>query len=86
MRPGSDFLRGLEEGRKPQAWVDVLTVRTPVDVNVLPGEGGTLPGMSDRVVCCPTHQGLLDHEETFQVLRAFLEREPEEGSPGDPFR
>jgi hypothetical protein len=39
---------------------------------VVPNSGATLPGMGDRVVCCPTHQGLQDHEETFRILRNFL--------------
>jgi hypothetical protein len=37
------------------------------------------------VVCCPTHQGLLDHEETYALVREFLllgrEAAEEEGFP-----
>jgi triacylglycerol lipase len=72
MRPGSEFLEGLLSGGQPQDWAEVLTIRTPVDLNVLPGKGGTLPGMRDRLICCPTHQGLMDHEPTFQIVKAFL--------------
>lgn len=72
MRPGSDFLERLQAGDQPQRWVEALTVRTPLDLNVVPGYGATLPGLGDRVICCPTHQGLLDHEETYQIARDFL--------------
>ncbi len=72
MRPGSEFLRSLEAGEEPQRWVEALTVRTPLDLNVLPNTAATLPGLGDRIVCCPTHQGLLDHEETFGIARDFL--------------
>jgi triacylglycerol lipase len=74
MRPGSEFLDRLQAGGQPQNWVEALTIRTPLDLNVVPGHGATLPGLGDRLVCCPTHQGLLDHEETYRVARSFLER------------
>ncbi len=74
MRPGSPFLRELMGGPQPQHWVEALTIRTPLDLNVVPGSGGTLPGLRDRMVCCPTHQGLLDHEGTYQLAREFLLR------------
>jgi len=72
MRPGSEFLKNLEEGPDPTHWVEALTIRTPLDLTVVPNRGGTLPGMGDRLVCCPTHQGLQDHEETFELARDFL--------------
>lgn len=72
MRPGSEFLLGLEEGPDPNHWVEALTIRTPLDLTVVPNRGGTLPGLGDRLICCPTHQGLQDHEETFLLARDFL--------------
>ena len=72
MRPGSEFLLRLEEGPDPNHWVDALTIRTPLDLTVVPNRGGTLPGLGDRLICCPTHQGLQDHEETFLLARDFL--------------
>jgi triacylglycerol lipase len=72
MRPGSEFLERLQAGGQPQEWVEALTIRTPLDLNVVPGYGATLPGLGDRMICCPTHQGLLDHEETYRVAREFL--------------
>ena len=72
MRAGRDLLARLEEGRNPNRWVEALTIRTPLDLTVVPNRGGTLPGMGDRMICCPTHQGLQDHEETFLLARDFL--------------
>ena len=72
MRPDSPFMEELRRGRPPQYWVQALTIRTPLDLNVVPGIWATLPGIGDRMVCCPTHQGLLDHEETYRVARDFL--------------
>ena len=84
MRPGSGFLNGLEEGPEPNHWVEALTIRTPLDLTVVPNRGGTLPGMGDRMVCCPTHQGLLDHEETFVLARDFLLYGRDGGGEDDP--
>jgi len=72
MQPGSEFLEELQRGPAPGHWVDALTIRTPLDLTVVPNTGATLPGLGDRLVCCPTHQGLQDHEETFRILRDFL--------------
>ena len=72
MIPESEFLKGLQRGGWPQVWVNTLTIRTPLDLTVVPGNRGALLGMGDRVICCPTHQGLLDHEETYLIVRDFL--------------
>ncbi len=72
MIPGSEFLQGLQKGGWPQNWVNALAIRTPLDLTVVPGYGATLLGAGDRVICCPTHQGLLDHEETYLAIRDFL--------------
>jgi triacylglycerol lipase len=72
MRPGSPFLVELAEGPPPQEWVEALTIRTPLDLNVVPGSGGTLPGIWDVTVCCPTHRGLMDDEKTYRIARDFL--------------
>lgn len=72
MVPECEFLRSLQKGGWPQNWVNALTIRTPLDLTVVPGYGATLLGVGDRVICCPTHQGLLDHEETFTLVRDFL--------------
>ena len=72
MIPESSFLRGLAGGGWPQRWVDALTIRTPLDLTVLPAFGTDMLGLGDRLICCPTHQGLLDHEETYAIIRDFL--------------
>lgn len=82
MIPGSEFLQELQQGGWPQRWVQALAIRTPLDLTVVPGEGATLLGRGDRMVCCPTHQGLLDHEETYAMIREFLL--DGDGSPETP--
>ncbi len=85
MIPESDFLKGLQRGGWPQRWVNALVIRTPLDLTVVPGYGVPPMGIDDRVVCCPTHQGLLDHEETYTLIRDFLlfgKKEREGGFPG----
>jgi triacylglycerol lipase len=72
MVPGSEFLKELERGGWPQVWVTSLAIRTPLDLTVLPGFDAPLLEIGHQVICCPTHQGLLDHEDTYQVVRDFL--------------
>ena len=72
MIPGSEFLTTLQNGGWPPRWVNSLAIKTPLDLTVVPGYGAGLLGMEDFVICCPTHQGLLDHEETYLVVREFL--------------
>jgi triacylglycerol lipase len=82
MIPGSDFLLALQKGGWPQRWVRALAIRTPLDLTVVPSDGATLLGMGGLVICCPTHQGLLDHEETYQAIRSFLLSGAEVGPSG----
>jgi triacylglycerol lipase len=81
MIPESEFLSGLQRGGWPQKWVASLAIRTPLDLTVVPGYGASPLGIDDRVVCCPTHQGLLDHEDTYTLIKDFLlfGRKAEEG-------
>lgn len=72
MRPGSPFLVTLNADRRRLARVDALTIRTPVDTHILPGESATLDGVPDRIVCCPSHAGLLRDVEVFRIVRRFL--------------
>lgn len=73
MEPGSRFLLELVRARGVPRGVAAITIRTPLDLHVLPNENATLPGMPDLEVCCPTHAGLLDDEGTFGLIRRFLE-------------
>jgi triacylglycerol lipase len=77
MSPGSEFLRGLNEPfRALPPGVEGITIRTPVDLHILPPESALLPPLPDVEVCCPTHAGLLDDPETFRVIESFLSRAP----------
>ena len=78
MEPDSPFLTWLNAGPPVPAGVEAMTVRTPVDTHVLPGESATLAGVEDHVVCCPSHAGLLDNLEVFRLVRRFLDQGPVE--------
>lgn len=73
MKPGSPFLDSLNAGPAIPLGMEALTVRTPLDTHVIPGENGLLDGVPDRTVCCPTHAGLLRSMDAFRILRRFLE-------------
>lgn len=75
MVPGSDFLLTLMEGRPLPPEVDALTIRTPLDLHILPPESAVIPGVPDLQVCCPTHAGLLDDPDVFVRIEAFLRAE-----------
>jgi triacylglycerol lipase len=81
MTPGSDFLAALNAAPPVPGGVTALTVRTPIDTRVLPGESATLAGVEDRTVCCPTHPGLVQDDEVFRVVIDFLE--PPDASSAD---
>jgi len=72
MLPESPFLAWLDAGPPVPEGVEALTIRSPLDAHVLPGESATLPGVPDHVVCCPTHAGLLQSLEVFGLVRRFL--------------
>lgn len=72
MYPGSDFLMSLMDGRPVPHGIEALTIRTPLDLHVLPRESAAIPGIRDIQVCCPTHAGLLDDPEVFELIAAFL--------------
>lgn len=75
MEPGSPFLDTLNAGPFVPDRVDALAVRTPLDLRVIPGESAVLPSAENTwnvEICCPTHPGLLDHDETFGAVVEFL--------------
>jgi triacylglycerol lipase len=72
MEPRSSFLLGLLRARPLPSGVRAITIRTPLDLHVVPPESATLPGVPDLKVCCPTHAGLLDDEQTFEMIHRFL--------------
>jgi triacylglycerol lipase len=78
MVPGSDFLMGLNQGRPVPEGVEALAIRTPVDLRVIPASSGRLagPGVENLEICCPSHNALVDHEETFLEILRFLQEGP----------
>jgi triacylglycerol lipase len=72
MQPGSTFLLGLMRMPLIPPGVRAITIRTPLDLHILPAENASLPGLPDLKVCCPTHAGLLDDAETFEMIERFL--------------
>ncbi|MBM4183548.1 MAG: alpha/beta fold hydrolase [Gemmatimonadetes bacterium] len=74
MLPESEFLRSLNGGALLPDGVAAMTISTPIDTHVLPGESATLPGVEDHTVCCPTHQGLLRSDDVFYLVLDFLDR------------
>ncbi len=81
MMPESEFLESLNAGAAVPEGVEAMTIRTPIDTHVLPGESATLPGVEDHTVCCPTHQGLLRSDDVFYLVLDFLDRT---GAPSGP--
>lgn len=81
MEPGSPFLDSLRAYPPVPRGVEALVVRTRTDLRVLPGEHARLPD-GERIenveVCCPSHPGLLEDEEVFRRMRAFLREGREE--------
>lgn len=73
MMPDSPFLDTLNSLAPTPDGVEVITIRAAVDMHVVPGESATLEGVTDHRLCCPTHAGLLRHEEVFDIVRLFLE-------------
>lgn len=73
MQPGAEFLMDLNRAFLPHRNVRTMAIRTPMDLRVIPGESAELPGAVNREICCPTHRGLIDDPETFQLVRGFLD-------------
>ncbi len=72
MMPGSPFVDSLNVRPSIPEGVDALTVRTRTDLHILPSSSATLPGVKGVEVCCPTHEGLLDDDRVFDIVRDFL--------------
>lgn len=72
MYPGSDFLLTLMEGRPIPDEIDAVTIRTPLDLHILPPESAVIPGVPDLQICCPTHAGLLNDPGVFDRILDFL--------------
>jgi len=77
MVPGSDFLTRLNEGDGLPPEVATLSIRTPVDLRVIPGSSAMLLGGRNLEICCPTHPGMVDDEDTFRAVMNFLRAPPD---------
>jgi triacylglycerol lipase len=73
MMPDSPFLEALNTSAPVPPDVEAITIRTSLDTHIVPGESATLPGVTDHLLCCPTHAGLLRDDEVFEIVRRFLE-------------
>ena len=82
MVPESPFLDTLNARAPVPTGVEVMTIRTTVDTHIVPGESATLPGVDDHRLCCPTHAGLLRHDEVFDLVRIFLDHGVTGGQDG----
>jgi triacylglycerol lipase len=72
MIPGSELLRALDRRPPVPPGVEAMTLRTPVELHILPHGSAVLPGVRDVRVCCPTHRGLLASRRAFRVIHRFL--------------
>jgi triacylglycerol lipase len=76
MHPGSDFLMDLQQFRAVPEDVEAITVRTKVDLHIIPPESATLVGLPNLEVCCPSHIGILTHPDAFRAVERFFTRAP----------
>lgn len=76
MHPGSSFLMDLQEFRAVPQDVEAITVRTKVDLHIIPPESATLVGLPNLEVCCPSHIGILTHPDAFRIVERFFMRVP----------
>lgn len=72
MIPESDFLLELNDPARSANGTEMLAIRSPLDLVVIPNSSAVLSGAENLEVCCPTHQGLLDDPQTFIQIEGFL--------------
>jgi triacylglycerol lipase len=72
MVPGSELLRELDQRLPVPPGVEAVTIRTPMDVHVVPHASAVLPGVRDVRFCCLTHRGLVRSRRAFRVIHRFL--------------
>ncbi|MBI4520844.1 MAG: alpha/beta fold hydrolase [Gemmatimonadetes bacterium] len=70
MEPNSEFLRNLNARAAVPAGIRAVTIRTRLELRVFPNRSGTLPGVTDVLVCCPTHDWMV---RSGRVFRHILE-------------
>ena len=72
MIPGSAFLSELNDPARSRERVEMLAIRSPLDLVVIPSSSAVLAGAENLEICCATHQGLLDDRLTFVQIQGFL--------------
>jgi triacylglycerol lipase len=82
MKPGSLFLLELDQVRGVPFGVEALTIRSSVDLHIIPPESAILEGVPDVEICCPTHGGLLSHPDAVEAMTRFLRRAGGDDSTG----
>ncbi len=73
MRPGSRFLRILNERPALPAGIAALCITTPTEMRVLPRSSARLPGVRCKRVWCASHARMLRSPRVFAEVRAFLQ-------------
>lgn len=72
MRAGSPFLTEIAACETEDLPVEFFTVRTPLDLRIFPGHSAVLPRATNHRVWCPTHQALLRHRRTLDLVLRIL--------------
>jgi hypothetical protein len=81
MRPGSQFLRGLNSGSAALGALPVFTYRTPLDLTVHPAGTTRIASAPELVTWCPLHWMLPSDPEVIGHIAGELQRlEPSESA------
>ena len=81
MRRGSSFLNALAAAT-PGDSVDLISIRTPLDMRVFPGTSAELVGARNLTVWCAGHRRLLSAPGVLRLVQSLLESE--QGKDSDP--
>jgi triacylglycerol lipase len=74
MRRGSKFLNALAAAT-PGESVELISIRTPLDLRVFPGTSAELSGARNVTVWCAGHRRLLRAPAVFRLVQSLLESE-----------
>jgi len=77
MAPGSDFLTRINRAPPDPGLIEMLSLRTPMDLRIIPGSSAVLPGAINLEICCPTHSGIAEDPRALEVVIRFLLEGPE---------
>jgi len=74
MRPGSAFLKGLDQAMPALSGVALHTYRTPYDLLVVPSTSSRLAGALEHVIACPFHSMMPGNEAVVAHVAGELAR------------